>query len=117
MTDMYDRAVVWEADALRLLSIPPVSLHCTHLLDEFTIPGRGSAGSHMCFVMPVYGGDVKALNNSRTTPFPLPLAKRQEALCDDITTKTLNTGHWIFEQDPKGAARLVLEWGAEKDLF
>lgn len=53
----------------------------------------------------------------RDPSYPLPLASRQNSLCDDITTRTLNTGHWIFEQDPKGAARLVLEWGAEKDLF
>ena len=76
MTNMYERAVVWEADALRLLSYRPTSPHCTLLLDEFTIPGKGSAGSHMCFVMPVYGGDVKALVEARKTPLPLPLAKR-----------------------------------------
>jgi serine/threonine protein kinase len=76
ITEMYDRAVVWEADAPRLLSYPPLSPHCTPLLDEFTIPGKGSAGKHMCFVLPLYGGDVKALVQSRNTPFPLPVAKR-----------------------------------------
>ncbi|RXW25557.1 hypothetical protein EST38_g374 [Candolleomyces aberdarensis] len=77
MTDMYDRGVTWEADALRFLSAPPgPSPHCTQLLDEFTIPGRGSAGMHMCFVMPVYGGDVKLLQYSLNSRFPLPLAKR-----------------------------------------
>jgi len=75
MTDMYERAVVWEAEALRLVSQPPAP-HCTQLLDEFTIPGKGSAGSHMCFVMPVYGGDVKTLVEARTTALPLPLVKR-----------------------------------------
>ncbi|KAF8315053.1 alpha/beta-hydrolase [Clavulina sp. PMI_390] len=49
--------------------------------------------------------------------YPLPMAARQNPLCDDITTKTIQTGHWIFEQDPKGSAQLVLEWGAEKGLF
>ncbi|KXN87240.1 Serine/threonine-protein kinase SRPK [Leucoagaricus sp. SymC.cos] len=76
MTDMYKRAVIWEPDALRLASQLPTSPHCTQLLDEFTIPGKGTAGSHMCFVMPVYGGDVKALVEARTTTLPLPLAKR-----------------------------------------
>lgn len=39
--------------------------------------GRSSAGTHRCFVMPLYGDDVKALLQSRgTVPFPLPLAKR-----------------------------------------
>ena len=76
MTDMYERAVVWEADALRRVSYLPTSPHCTLLLNEFTIPGKGSAGSHMCFVMPVYGGDVKALVKARTALLPLPLVKR-----------------------------------------
>jgi len=75
-TDMYDRAVVWEPEALRIVSQLPTSPHCAQLLDEFTIPGKGSAGSHMCFVMPVYGGDVKALVEARSTTLPLPLAKR-----------------------------------------
>jgi len=48
---------------------------------------------------------------------PLPLASRQDAHCDDITTKTIKTGHWIFEQDPKGAAQLVLDWGKQKGLL
>ena len=48
---------------------------------------------------------------------PLPLASRQDANCDDITTKTIKTGHWIFEQDPKGAADLVLDWGKQKGLL
>ncbi|KAJ7777040.1 kinase-like protein [Mycena metata] len=50
--------------------------HCVRLLDEFVLPGRGSAGSHVCFVMPVYGGDVKALVASRKTHLELPTAKR-----------------------------------------
>ncbi|TDL19552.1 kinase-like protein [Rickenella mellea] len=74
-TDLYERAVVWEPEALRLISRPPSSPHCTQLMDEFKIPGKGSAGSHMCFVMPVYGGDVKGLVEARTTALPLPLAK------------------------------------------
>lgn len=76
MTDMHERAVVWEAHAFRLVSQLPISPYCAHLLDEFTIPGKGSAGSHMCFVMPVYGGDVKALVETHPTALPLPLAKR-----------------------------------------
>ncbi|KAJ7761461.1 kinase-like protein [Mycena olivaceomarginata] len=76
MTEMNEKAVSWEAEALRLLSARPPSPHCVRLLDEFTIPGRGSAGSHLCFVLPIYGGDVKALSDSRKNPFDLPTAKR-----------------------------------------
>ncbi|KAJ7602359.1 kinase-like protein [Mycena polygramma] len=67
----------WETDALRLLSQRPQSAHCTPLLDELKIQGRGSAGSHKCFVLPVYGGDVKALGKSRNDGrFELATAKR-----------------------------------------
>jgi serine/threonine protein kinase len=76
MTDMGERGVVCEAEALRLLSQVPASPHCTQLLDEFTISGKGSAGSHRCFVMPVYGGDVKAFVEAHTTALSLPLVKR-----------------------------------------
>ena len=65
-----------EATVLRLISREPTSPHCTLLLDEFMIPGKGSAGQHMCFVMPVYGGDTKRLIATRATPLSLPLAKR-----------------------------------------
>lgn len=75
-TNMYEQAVVWEVDAAQAISFAPCSPHCTPLLDKFTIDGRGSSGTHWCLVMPVYGGDVKALQKSRTAPFPLPLAKR-----------------------------------------
>ena len=76
ITDVYERTLIWEPEALRIVSYPPASPHCAQLLDEFTIPGKGSAGSHMCFVMPVYGGDVKALIEAQTTALTLPLAKR-----------------------------------------
>lgn len=72
---MYDKAVTWELDALRALSYEPPSPHCTPLLDEFTIPGKGSSGFHLCFVMSVYGGDVKALVQS-CPRFSLALVKR-----------------------------------------
>ncbi|KAI0709096.1 kinase-like domain-containing protein [Earliella scabrosa] len=76
MTSLWEKGVVWEPDALRLLSRKPVSSHCIQLLDEFTLNGRGSAGSHLCLVLPLYGGDVKALVNSWDAPLPLSLAKR-----------------------------------------
>jgi len=75
-TETYERVATWEAEALRLVSQFPTSPYCTQLLDEFTIAGKGSAGSHMCLVMPVYGGDVKTLVETRTTALPLPLVKR-----------------------------------------
>ncbi|KAI0711592.1 kinase-like domain-containing protein [Earliella scabrosa] len=76
MTSLYDKNVVWEADAMRLLSRQPLSPHCSSLLDEFVLDGRGSAGKHLCLVLPLYGGDVKALVKSWESPLPLPLAKR-----------------------------------------
>lgn len=76
MTKLHESGVSWEAEALRLLSAATPSTHCVRLLDEFTIPGRGSAGSHLSLVLPVYGGDVKALNNRRSGPFELQTAKR-----------------------------------------
>ncbi|KAG8801672.1 hypothetical protein FRC17_006589, partial [Serendipita sp. 399] len=76
MTDLSRKKAVWEAEALERLSAPPVSPHCVRLLDQFAIPGLGSAGEHLCFVMPVYGGDALAqfLANQQT-PFALPLVK------------------------------------------
>ncbi|KAJ7157465.1 kinase-like domain-containing protein, partial [Mycena filopes] len=75
MTKRNEKAA-WEANASRLLSYRPQSPHCAPLLDEFIIPGRGSAGPHLCFVLPFYGGDVKSLVNSRETPLPPPTSKR-----------------------------------------
>lgn len=71
-----ERALACEATVLEIISQQPTSPHCTLLLDEFTTPGRGSARSHLCFAMPVYGGDVKRLITTRTTPLPLSLVKR-----------------------------------------
>ena len=76
VTNMYEHGVVWEAEALRLVSRLPTSPHCPQLLDDFTIPGKGSAGSYKCLIMPVYGGDVKAFAKARTAFLPLPLVKR-----------------------------------------
>ena len=76
MSYLVGRGAAAEAQVLQVISRPPISPHCTQLLVEFTISGKGSAGSRMCFVMPVYGGDVGALVQSRRTAFPLPLVKR-----------------------------------------
>jgi len=73
---MYEKAVSWELDALAAVSHGPPSPHYTPLLNDFTISGKGSSGSHLCFVMPLYGGDVKAMWKLRTTRFPVSLAKR-----------------------------------------
>ena len=76
MTDLVERGVNCEATVLQFISQQPNSPHCTPLLDEFTILGKGSAGFHLCFAMPVYGGDVRAMIKARTTRLPLPLVKR-----------------------------------------
>jgi len=60
---------------LRFISRQPNS-YCTSLLDEFKTVDEGSARSHLCFVMPVYGGDARKLVAMRPTPLQLPLAKR-----------------------------------------
>ena len=75
-TDMYERVSLWEAEALRLASQPPSSPHCAQLLDELTNPGKCSAGSHMCFVMPVCGSYIEAVVHAQSTALPFSLAKR-----------------------------------------
>ncbi|KAG8808162.1 subtilisin-like serine protease, partial [Serendipita sp. 399] len=76
LTYLSQKKSIWEAEALAKLSEPPISPHCIQLLDQFTIPGKGSAGKHLCFVMPVYGGDARSqyLANEKK-PFPPPLVK------------------------------------------
>lgn len=78
----HDEGIVWEADAWRLLSHQPLSPHCVPLLDEFTIAGKGSAGNHRCFVMPVYGGDVyKGLLKSKGAALSLLLQSASRCTC------------------------------------
>ncbi|KAG8813727.1 hypothetical protein FRC19_002220, partial [Serendipita sp. 401] len=77
MTDLSNRKVTWEANALKKLSASPISPHCVQLLDQFIVTGSGSAGEHLCFVMPLYGGDVMSIfKANKKKPFPLPLVKR-----------------------------------------
>ncbi|KAF4591315.1 hypothetical protein EYR40_009918 [Pleurotus pulmonarius] len=75
-TDLHERKMAWEEEALKRLTFPSESDNCVHILEYFTMKGRGSAGSHLCFAMPLYGGDVGSLIQSRTSPSPLPLVKR-----------------------------------------
>jgi len=76
MTDLVERGAACEPTVLELISRQPTSPHCTILLDEFTTPGKGTAGQHLCLAMPVYGGSVKAMVRARKTRLPLPLVKR-----------------------------------------
>jgi len=57
------------------------------------------------------------ISPSHDPSVPLAVASRQATHCDDITVKVIETGHWIFEQDPKGAAELVVAWGIEKGIL
>ncbi|KAF8874333.1 kinase-like protein [Infundibulicybe gibba] len=75
-TDLAKRGRVWELEALNRLSSPISSPHCLKLLSNFTIPGKGSAGEHLCLVTQLLGGDVNSLHDKHGTVFPLPLAKR-----------------------------------------
>ncbi|PBK97719.1 kinase-like protein [Armillaria gallica] len=73
-TSLVEQNLVWELKALERVSSPS-SPHCLGLLSHFTLPGKGNAGQHLCFVTKVLGGDVKSLFLKRGI-FPLPLAKR-----------------------------------------
>ncbi|KAG8832213.1 hypothetical protein FRC17_001749 [Serendipita sp. 399] len=77
ITELVWRYYVFEEQILEMLSKPPASPHCVPLLDKFTLPGLGSAGNHICFVMPVYRGDVRKLMGAdQSESLPLPLVKR-----------------------------------------
>ncbi|KAE9396570.1 kinase-like protein [Gymnopus androsaceus JB14] len=76
MTEADKNDETWEQDALRLLNYSPRSPHCLYSLDEFTIPGKGSAGGHLCMVTPLMGGDVRALCGQKPEPIALPIVKR-----------------------------------------
>ncbi|KAJ4490068.1 kinase-like domain-containing protein [Lentinula aciculospora] len=71
-TEFRKRGRIWELEALQRVA---ASSHCLHLPNEFTHPGKGSAGHHFCLVTSVYGGDVKSLWVQHQN-FPLPLSKR-----------------------------------------
>lgn len=81
ITDLDRKNVVWESDALRAVSHQPASPNSIRLLKSFTVVGKDGSveGDHLCFVTPVYGGNVNSLfklaANAKTT-FPLHLAKR-----------------------------------------
>lgn len=49
---------------------------CVQQLEEFTIEGRGSSGSHLCFAMSLYSGNVQSLIGSFTQLHLPLLAKR-----------------------------------------
>ncbi|KAJ7233207.1 hypothetical protein C8J57DRAFT_1532564 [Mycena rebaudengoi] len=51
---------------------PPLSM-CLQLKDSFTIPGKGSAASHLCLVTSLLAGDLRSAWGPH---LPLPLAKR-----------------------------------------
>ncbi|THH30829.1 hypothetical protein EUX98_g3364 [Antrodiella citrinella] len=77
MTDTDRKNLVWESDALHAVSHLPLSAHSIRVLeDHFTIPGKDLSGDHLCFVTPVYGGDVERLWRANHKKFPLSLTKR-----------------------------------------
>ncbi|KAJ6555185.1 kinase-like domain-containing protein [Mycena vulgaris] len=68
-----ENAMGWERQALQRVSETP-SAHCLQLRNSFMIPGKGSAGAHLCLATPVLAGDVRsAWNKARLS---VPLAKR-----------------------------------------
>ncbi|PBK92967.1 kinase-like protein [Armillaria gallica] len=74
-TNLVERGLVWELEALGQVSSPPSSPYCLQLNSYFTFPGKGGAGQHLCLVTKVLGGDIKALVTKHGR-FPFPLAKR-----------------------------------------
>ncbi|KAK0455646.1 kinase-like protein [Desarmillaria tabescens] len=73
-TELVERGRVWELEALQRISSSPL-MHCLQLMSHFTLPGKGTAGQHLCLVTKVLGGDVKSLFEKHGI-FPFPLAKR-----------------------------------------
>ncbi|KAG1845083.1 kinase-like protein [Suillus subalutaceus] len=73
-TDLFRQNHLPEWTILKQVSSPP-NPHCLQLLSDFVIPGKGSAGEHLCFVTQVLGGDVSKLDETCGPIFPLPLAK------------------------------------------
>lgn len=73
-TELSRRGRTWESQALQRVAAGSKG-HCLRLLNEFTHPGKGSSGDHLCLVTPVYGGDIKTLWTQHKN-FPPPLAKR-----------------------------------------
>ena len=69
----------FESDALFEVSRPPGSPHCLPLLDSFLETSRVQTdGYHMCFVTPLYGGNVLDLSRAVRTQervVPYALAK------------------------------------------
>ncbi|KAJ7764787.1 kinase-like protein [Mycena metata] len=71
-----EKGLLWERDALLRVSFTP-NQNCLTLKDSFTVVGKGSAGSHLCFVTPLLAGDVKYVWRSVWKDrLPLPLTKR-----------------------------------------
>ncbi|SJL03905.1 uncharacterized protein ARMOST_07262 [Armillaria ostoyae] len=72
--------VSWELPALQRITSTPghdPSPHCLRLVDHFSLPGKGSAGRHICLVTPLFGGDItRYARTSNLLRYPLPLAKR-----------------------------------------
>ncbi|KDR71809.1 hypothetical protein GALMADRAFT_143593 [Galerina marginata CBS 339.88] len=77
-TGLIPKGLVWEPEALNLLSTSSnTSPHCLKLLSSFTVPGKGSAGEHLCLITQLLGGDVKSLHECQNgNVFPFQLAKR-----------------------------------------
>ncbi|KAK7029353.1 hypothetical protein VNI00_014607 [Paramarasmius palmivorus] len=76
ITQLDRKNLVWESDALRAVSNNSTSPHSIQVLSEFTFSDE--SGDHLCFVTPLYAGDVSALIAVRATQrrLSLPLAKR-----------------------------------------
>lgn len=41
---------------------------------------------------------------------PPPFTAAQVDVCDDLTVNEFETGHWLCEDDPKGAFDALHEW-------
>ncbi|KAK7051340.1 hypothetical protein VNI00_004840 [Paramarasmius palmivorus] len=74
-TELSQTGRTWELHALEQVKSKPHS-HCLQLLENFIVAGKGSAGSHLCLVTPLLGGDIKNYARTRNIlRFPLSIAK------------------------------------------
>ncbi|OBZ71880.1 Serine/threonine-protein kinase SRPK, partial [Grifola frondosa] len=70
-TDLVQRGRVQEFETLKRVSSPPLTSHCLRgLISSFTLPGKGSAGQHLCLP------PRSSVETKHNQPFPLPVAKR-----------------------------------------
>ncbi|KAF8308800.1 alpha/beta-hydrolase [Clavulina sp. PMI_390] len=81
--------------------------------------------NHYKFLLYHFDKDDEDLPNRLSAPFlfieckgdpmiPPPIVQTQPGLCDNITIKAFNGGHWVMEEEPANFITAVKEWIATK---